>query len=205
MCCALDLLCAHEANRQQPVRVLSLSLLMCAGVRSKVGNLAPTVEEPSSEELQAERDPSDRSEASLALNDAANNATAQPRIDTPVPAPSSFDTAAHKRAQPLSVRAAPGVTGNANASSQHDFAPPLATFTNAASPATEPDGAPTYNTPAAERDQPSRDTGNDATMRSTSGEQPPPDTAANEHLAALMDQGATGADHAWLPCVTDTC
>ena len=141
------------------------------------------------------RGASERSAASPAVYVAAHHVPAPHLATFSVAQPS-----ADELAQSFGANVAPDVA-DARASPQHYAAPPLATFTNTVARAANPVRAPTYITPAAQLYQPAPDAGIDATMRSASGElPPPPDTAAIEQLAARMDEDAAGAIRAWLPC-----
>ena len=146
-----------------------------------------------SEEFLPDRGASGRSVASPAGNSASRHVTTHPATATV-----TQSSPRNERAHALSAH---DVATGALASSQRDSAPPPATFINANTHNSDPTHAPTYDTPAAEPDQPQPDDSIDATMRSASGELPPPtDAAALERLAARMDGDAAGAETVWLQC-----
>ena len=165
-----------------------------AGVNAGNGCPAPVVEEPTSEDTQMDCEAGERSTASSADNAVAPH---------PAALATSADLPARERTSSLDVQPATDVAPEACTSSQGVAAQPLGKLANVAADQAI-SSALIEAASAAEPRQPPLDAGIDTTMRSASGEQPPPDTAANEHLAALMDQRAAGAVHAWLPCVADT-
>ena len=163
-----------------------------AGTSTGGGEWAPTVEEPTSEELLPDRNASERSPASPAAYVAARHFPAD------LAAAGVGQPPAHQRAQDFSARAAPDAV-DMHAISQHVPSPLLATSFDTASHAAGRTRPPASLAPAAQLHQPPPDTGIKHAQRAASGElPPPPDAAATEQFASRMDEDAAGAGAVWL-------